>query len=238
MNSITRSCQQMSSHLQETKYRRHKASSACLGQKSIRAASACLKAKHYHHHQHHAIRIRIRTHPWNIEKVCSRTWQNLGRWVACHRGRPAGADCPQRYGGKRILPTALQRALSPRCTHRRRGTPFNAGLLMDGATSNFVGVQNSFETAEAGGTGVWGHPGSLAAWVKGRPHCSRVIASTLVSRCVGHQSEKAWGAPRDLRVNLLSRYCLDRASRSSMAMGSLGFFIDIAMRRSAAGALT
>lgn len=27
---------------------------------------------------------------------------------------------------------------------------------MDGANSNFVGVQNSFETAEAGGTGVWG----------------------------------------------------------------------------------
>lgn len=37
---------------------------------------------------------------------------------------------------------------------------------MDGATSNFVGVQNSFETAEAGCTGVLGggapgRPGSL-----------------------------------------------------------------------------
>lgn len=91
---------------------------------------------------------------------------------------------------------------------------------MDGATSNFVGVQNSFETAEAGGTGVWG---TQAAWVKGRPHCSRVIASTLVSRCVGHQSEKAWAAPRDLRVNLLSRYCLDRASRSSWPWARWGF---------------
>ena len=30
---------------------------------------------------------------------------------------------------------------------------------MDGATSNFVGVQNSFETAEADSTGAWGPPG-------------------------------------------------------------------------------
>lgn len=35
---------------------------------------------------------------------------------------------------------------------------------MDGATSNFVGVQNSFETAEAGGTGVWGGPGQPGEW--------------------------------------------------------------------------
>lgn len=37
---------------------------------------------------------------------------------------------------------------------------------MDGATSNFVGVQNSFETAEAGCTGAWGG-GPGAAWMKG-----------------------------------------------------------------------
>lgn len=77
---------------------------------------------------------------------------------------------------------------------------------MDGATSNFVGVQNSFETAEAGCTGVCGRPG-----LKGRPHCCRVIDRTLISRFMGHGSEKHGVDPRDLRVNLLSRRRLDRA---------------------------
>lgn len=95
VNSITRYCQQTYSHLQETEYRRHKASSACLGQKSIRAASACLKAKHYHHHQHHAIRTRIRTHPWNVEKG---VFQNVAE------PRPLGRLSP-RASGRSRLPT-------------------------------------------------------------------------------------------------------------------------------------
>lgn len=83
---------------------------------------------------------------------------------------------------------------------------------MDGATSNFVGVQNSFETAEAGGTGVWGDLDMV------EERDDRTVAESslgpLVSRFVGHHSEKAWGAPRDLRVNPLSRCYLDRASCS------------------------
>lgn len=95
------------------------------------------------------------THPWNIEKV----FQNVAE------PRPLCRLSP-RASGRSRLPTTVRWEEDPskgaatcpwpsRCTHRRRGTHFNAGLVIDGATSNFVGVQNSFETAEAGGTGVW-----------------------------------------------------------------------------------
>lgn len=66
---------------------------------------------------------------------------------------------------------------------------------MDGATSNFVGVQNSFETAEAGGTGVWGYLGSL---VKGRPHCSKSPRQHLAlgQPLRGPSKRKSMGCPK------------------------------------------
>lgn len=93
---------------------------------------------------------------------------------------------------------------------------------MDGATSNFVGVQNSFETAEAGGTGVLGGgPGQ-----RGLRETTALLQShrqDLSSAASWAIIEKAWGAPRDLRVNPLSRWCLDRASCSLPAQTRWGF---------------
>lgn len=64
---------------------------------------------------------------------------------------------------------------------------------MDGATSNFVGVQNSFETAEAGGTGAWGNLDMV------EERDDRTVAESslgpVVVLFVGHHREKRHGVP-------------------------------------------
>lgn len=85
LNSIVRSYQNMFSHLQETEYRRHKASSACYGQKSIRAALPASRQNIDIIMPYVDVYARTR----RTSKWCSRTWQNLGGWsLVTENARP------------------------------------------------------------------------------------------------------------------------------------------------------
>lgn len=132
-------------------------------------------------------------------------------------------------GGKRLSNSAAT-CHAPRCTHRRRGTHLNAGLVMGGATSNFVGVQNSFETAEAGGTGV--------LWYGGEP--GRRYWRTVAKPSTGPQSAASWvmkaksmGCPRGIYASTFSPGAVSTGNPPHRGLWSLGDCLDTALRRSA-----
>lgn len=154
-------------------------------------------------------------------KWCSRTWQNLGgRSLVTEDARSEQTA----HNG-----TVGRGSLQQRC---------NVPLVLGVHTG--VGVRSSMQDQQWTGPLptlseskiVLKQPRRAAPAYGGdldmvEERDDRTVAESslgpLVSRFVGHHSEKAWCAPRDLRVNPLSRCYLDRASCSSPVRVRWGF---------------